>query len=159
MAQTEEMMFATEVQPDEYTDQLPEIATEKYLIFSSDGLMYGIKAERVRDIITGYAITYLPQVPGYVKGVINLRGQIVPIVDIRLRLGKMPQDNFCSIVVEVDGNMVGIVVDMVEQMVDVPLDAILPVPTSNGQAMVSGMCTLPDGNTMLELDCELLLHE
>ena len=158
MQQTEEVLFATE-QPDDYTDQIPEIQTDKYLIFSSDGLMYGIKAGQVKDIITDYAITYLPQVPSYVKGVINLRGQIIPIIDIRLRLGKMPQDNFCGIVVDVDGNMVGILVDMVEQMVDVPLDAILPVPISNGQAMVSGMCTLPDGNTMLELDCELLLHD
>ena len=161
MAQVEEMMFATEAQIDEYNDQIPEIATEKYLIFSSDGLMYGIKAEQVMDIITGYTITYLPQVPGYVKGVINLRGQIIPVVDIRLRLGKMPQDNALSIVVEVDGNLVGLVVDMVEQMVDVPLADILPVPTNSGgsQAMVSGMCTLPDGNTMLELDCEQLLHD
>ena len=149
-----------ETQTDEYGNQLPEIATEKYLIFSSDKLMYGIKTKQVRDIITGYSITYLPQVPNYVKGVINLRGQIVPIIDIRLRLGKMPQDNFCSITVEVDGNMVGILVDMVEQMVDVPLADILPVPTNSdvSRAMVSGMCTLPDGNTMLELDCEQLLH-
>ena len=159
MAQTEEVLFATETEMDEYTDQMSEISTEKYLIFSSDGLMYGIKAEQVKDIITDYAITYLPRVPGYVRGVINLRGQIIPMVDIRLRLGKPEQDNFCGIVVDVDGNMVGMVVDMVEQMVDVPLDAILPVPTSSGQAMVSGMCTLPDGNTMLELDCELLLHD
>ena len=90
---------------DNYNDQLPEIATEKYLIFSSDSLMYGIKAEQVRDIITGYTITYLPRVPGYVRGVINLRGQIIPIVDIRLRLGKPEQDNFCGIVVDVDGSM------------------------------------------------------
>ena len=161
MQQAEEVLFATEAQIDDYTDQAPEIQTNKYLIFSSDSLMYGIKAELVKDIITGYSITYLPQVPGYVKGVINLRGQIIPIVDIRLRLGKMPQDNFCSIVVEVEGNMVGIVVDMVEQMVDIPLDDILPVPTNSGgsHAMVSGMCTLPDGNTMLELDCEQLLHD
>lgn len=159
MQQTEEVLFATESQMDNYTEQAPEIQTEKYLIFSSDGLMYGIKADQVKDIITDYAITYLPQVPGYVKGVINLRGQIIPMVDIRLRLGKMPQESFCGIVVDVDGNMVGILVDMVEQMVDVPLDAILPVPTSRGQAMVRGMCTLPDGSTMLELDCELLLHE
>ena len=160
MQQTEEVLFARE-QEDDYTDQPVELQTDKYLIFSSDGLMYGIKAELVKDIITGYSITYLPQVPGYVKGVINLRGQIIPIVDIRLRLGKMPQDNFCSIVVEVDGNMVGIVVDMVEQMVDVPKEDILPVPTNSGgsQVMVSGMCTLPDGNTMLELDCAQLLHD
>ena len=158
MQQTEEVLFARE-QEDDYTDQPVELQTDKYLIFSSDGLMYGIKADLVKDIITDYAITYLPQVPSYVRGVINLRGQIIPMVDIRLRLGKMPQENFCGIVVDVDGNMVGILVDMVEQMVDVPLDAILPVPTSKGQAMVSGMWTLPDGNTMLELDSELLLHE
>ena len=160
MQQTDEVLFAME-QEDNYTDQPSEIQTEMYLVFSSANLMYGIKAELVKDIITDYTITYLPQVPNYVKGVINLRGQIIPIVDIRLRLGKMPQDNFCSIVVEVDGNMVGIVVDMVEQMVDVPKEDILPVPTNSGgsQVMVSGMCTLPDGNTMLELDCAQLLHD
>ena len=159
ISKSEEVLFATEADMDNYNDLIPEIATEKYLIFSSDGLMYGIKAEQVKDIITGYAITYLPRVPNYVRGVINLRGQIVPMVDIRLRLGKPEKDNFCGVVVDVDGNMVGILVDMVEQMVDVPLDAILPVPTSSGQIMVSGRCTLPDGNTMLELDCELLLHD
>lgn len=159
MLQSEEVLFATESEEDDYNDQLPEIATEKYLIFSSDGLMYGIKAEQVKDIITDYTITYLPRVPDYVRGVINLRGQIIPVVDIRLRLGKPEQNNFCGIVVDVDGSMVGILVDMVEQMVDVPLDSILPVPTSTSQAMVSGMCTLHDGNTMLELDCGLLLHD
>ena len=160
MTQTDEMLFATEAQQiQQRADQSVEIATEKYLIFSSDNLMYGIKAEQVKDIITDYAITGIPQVPNYVRGVINLRGQIIPMLDIRLRLGKAPQDNFCGIVVDVDGNMVGILVDMVEQMVDVPLEAILPVPTSSGHAMVSGMCTLADGHTMLELDCELLLHD
>ena len=159
MLQSEEVLFATESDVDDYNDRLPEIATEKYLIFSSDGLMYGIKAEQVKDIITDYTITYLPRVPDYVRGVINLRGQIIPVVDIRLRLGKPEQNNFCGIVVDVDGSMVGILVDMVEQMVDVPLDSILPVPTSTSQAMVSGMCTLHDGNTMLELDCGLLLHD
>ena len=159
ISKSEEVLFAREQEVDNYTEQLPEIVTEKYLIFSSDSLMYGIKAEQVKDIITDYTITYVPHVPNYVKGVINLRGQIVPIVDIRLRLGKPDQNNFCGIVVDVEGSMVGILVDMVEQMVDVPLDAILPVPTSTSQAMVSGMWTLPDGNTMLELDCELLLHD
>ena len=157
MQQTDEVLFAME-QEDNYTDQPSEIQTEMYLVFSSANLMYGIKAELVKDIITDYTITYLPQVPNYVKGVINLRGQIIPVVDIRLRLGKPEEKNFCGIVVDVDGNMVGILVDMVEQMVDVPIGSILPVPTSRGQAMVSGMCTLPDGNTMLELDCNLLLH-
>lgn len=105
ISKSEEVLFAREQEVDNYTEQLPEIVTEKYLIFSSDSLMYGIKAEQVKDIITDYTITYVPHVPNYVKGVINLRGQIVPIVDIRLRLGKPDQNNFCGIVVDVEGSI------------------------------------------------------
>ena len=151
-------MFATEAQIDEYTDQIPEISTEKYLIFSSDGLMYGIKAELVKDINTDYTITYLPRVPNYVRGVINLRGQIVPIIDIRLRLGKPPREDCCVVVTNVDNNLIGIVVDGMEKMVDVSKEAILPMPTHSSQMLVSGMCSLPGGGTMLILDCDLLLH-
>ena len=159
MPQTEEVLFATESQQlDDYTDQSPEIQTDKYLIFSSSGLMYGIKADMVKDIITGYAITYLPQVPSYVLGVINLRGQIIPMVDIRLRLGKMPRDKCIIMVVNVESEAVGILVDTVEKMVDIPRDIILPMPTQNHQKLISGMCSLPEGGTLLILDCDLLLH-
>ena len=156
----ENMLFITEDQLALNTlEDTAEVQTTKYMIFVSDELMFGLDANNVVEIITDHTITHLPMVPDYISGIINLRGQIIPVVDIRLRLGKPEEKNFCGIVVDVDGNQVGILVDMVEQMVDVPLDAILPVPTSSGQAMVSGMCTLPDGNTMLELDCELLLHD
>ena len=151
--QVEDEELENAVQEDEGVD------SRKYLIFTVDDLKIGIDAEQVVEIMNAYSATYLPMMPSYIQGVFNMRGQIIPVVDIRLRLGKPEEKNFCGIVVDVDGNMVGILVDMVEQMVDVPLDAILPVPTSSGQAMVSGMCTLPDGHTMLELDCELLLHD
>ena len=131
----------------------------RYLTFFIDDTCYGIELLYISEIISDLPVTHIPGLPVYFKGVINLRGQIIPMVDIRLRLGKPSEDNSCGIVVDVEGNMVGILVDMVEQMVDVPLDAILPVPTSRGQAMVCGMCTLPDGNTMLELDCGLLLQD
>ena len=62
MAQTEEVLFAQE-QEDAYNEQPPEIQTNKYLIFSSDGLMYGIRTDLVKDIITDYTITYLPRCP------------------------------------------------------------------------------------------------
>ena len=159
MQQTEEVLFATEDQFDDYTDQPPEIATEKYLIFSSDGLMYGIKAEQVKDIITDYAITYLPQVPPYVRGVINLRGQIIPIIDIRLRLGKPQADESCIMVFNEGSDCMGILVDGVDKMVEISRDSILPMPTQNPQKLISGMCSLPDGETLLILDCALLLHE
>ena len=110
------------------------------------------------EIITDHTITYLPRVPHYVRGIINLRGQLIPIIDMRLRLGKMPEDEHCIMVVNVENNVVGLLVDGVERMADIPRDSILPMPTQNPQKLISGMCSLPDGATMLVLDCSLLLH-
>ena len=66
-----------------------EMQATKYLICLSDGLRYGLDAEQVVEIITDHTITPLPCVPGYVQGVINLRGQIIPVIDLRLRLGSL----------------------------------------------------------------------
>ena len=141
-------------------EEIPaEIQSEKYLICVSDSLLYGIVAEQVVEIITDHTITYLPRVPHYVRGIINLRGQIIPIIDMRLRLGKMPEDEHCIMVVNVENNVVGLLVDGVERMADIPRDSILPMPTQNPQKLISGMCSLPDGGTLLILDCGLLLHE
>ena len=159
MTQTDEMLFATEAQQiQQRADQSVDIATEKYLIFSSDNLMYGIKAEQVKDIITDYAITGIPQVPNYVRGVINLRGQIIPILDVRLRLGKPSREDSLVVVLNLDGTQLGILVDAVDQMIDIPKYNILPMPAHNTQLLVSGMCSLPDGSgTMMVLDCEQLM--
>ena len=140
-------------------EEIPaEIQSEKYLICVSDSLLYGIVAEQVVEIITDHTITYLPRVPHYVRGIINLRGQLIPIIDMRLRLGKMPEDEHCIMVVNVENNVVGLLVDGVERMVDIPREAILPMPTQNPQKLISGMCSLPEGTTVLILDCDLLLH-
>ena len=160
MTQTDEMLFATEAQQiQQRADQSVEIATEKYLIFSSDNLMYGIKAELVKDIITDYTITYLPQVPNYVKGVINLRGQIIPILDIRARLGmESKEDDSLVVVINLGDVQLGILVDAVDQMLDIPKSNLLPMPANSTQLLVSGMCSLPDGSgTMMVLDCEQLM--
>ena len=155
----ENVLFARETEPDAAAAEgAPEILTDKYLIFVSDNLFYGIDAEQVVELITDHTITRLPRVPHYVRGIINLRGQIIPIIDIRLRLGKPEAGENCIMVVNVDNNCVGILVDGVEKMVDIPRDTILPMPTQNPQKLISGMCSLPDGATMLVLDCSLLLH-
>ncbi len=155
----ENMLFATEDQLENPEEQLVEVQTDKYLIFASDDLLYGIDADQVVEIITNHTITYLPRVPHYVRGIINLRGQLIPILDIRMRLGKMPGDKYCVVVVNVGGDQIGILVDGVEKMVDVPKEDILPMPTQNSEKMISGMCSLADGGTMLVLDCELLIHD
>ncbi len=136
-----------------------ENQTSKYLICISDGLLYGIDAEHVETIITDHTITRLPRVPHYVRGIINLRGQIIPVIDIRLRLGKPQADENCIMVVNEGSESMGILVDGVDKMVDVLQRSILPMPTQNPQKLISGMCSLPDGKTLLILDCSLLLHE
>ena len=120
---------------------------------------YGLDAGQVVEIITDFSITYLPQVPHFVRGVINLRGQIIPVVDIRLRLGKMLNEECIIIVVSLNGHEIGILVDNVEKMVDVPKASILPMPNQSAQKLVSGICSLPEVGTILILDCDQLVHE
>ena len=136
-----------------------EALTDQYLICISDGLLYGVDAEQVETIITDHTITRLPRVPHYVRGIINLRGQIIPIIDIRLRLGKPEADESCIVVVNEGSDSMGLLVDGVDKMVDVVRSSILPMPTQNPQKLISGMCSLPEGKTLLILDCGLLLHE
>ena len=102
--------------------------------------------------------TYLPMMPDYILGIFNMRGQIIPIMDIRLRLGKSPVEEGILIVIDYNNNQLGIQVDSVDLMLDIPNDSIVPIPSQSAQKLVSGMCTLPDGSgTMLVLDCEQLI--
>ena len=78
---------------------------------------------------------------------------------MRLRLSLMPVDTDCIIVLNVNEMQIGILVDTVNQIIDIPVETILPMPAHNAQKYVSGMCAMPDGSgTMLVLDCSLLLQ-
>ena len=132
---------------------------ERCLTFESGDLILYISTKHVIEIINNHSITPLPLVAPYIKGIINLRGQIIPVIDLRLRLGKMPQEDCCIMVVNVENESISILVDGVDKMVDVFPNSILPMPTQNPQKLISGMCSLPDGKTLLILDCGLLLHE
>lgn len=153
----EDMIFSTDDGGVSAT-AVAEVQTDKFLIFESDHLQFGARVEYVVEIITNHVITHLPIVPNYISGIINLRGQIIPIVDIRLRLGKPPREDCDVIVLNVDGTQMGILVDSVAQMVDIPQENVLPMPAHNTQKLISGMCSLPGGGTMLVLDCTLLLQ-
>jgi len=158
---SEDVMFAIEDETEETSRQEDTVDSKKYLIFMTDDLKFGVDAVCVLEIITNHVITYLPMVPDFIRGIINLRGQMIPIVDIRLRLGKMQREDCLVIVLNIDSTQVGILVDSVDQMIDIPKADILPMPAQDGQLLVSGMCTLPDGSgTMMVLDHEQLLpHE
>ena len=160
MHPNEDLMFITEDQVEELLgSQVEEIVdTQKYLIFNTDNLKFGIDANSVVEIITNYSITFLPMLPDFVRGIFNLRGDMIPILDIRLRLGKESREDCLVIVLNVDGTQLGILVDSVDQMLDIPKEDILPTPINHNQKLVSGMVTLPDGSgTMMVLACEELL--
>lgn len=154
---SEETLFAIDNQTDAVAVD-DAVDTSKFLIFITDNLKIGVDADNVVEIITSHSITYLPMVPHYISGIINLRGQMMPIIDIRLRLGKEPKEDCLIIVLNINGTQMGILVDAVDQMIDIPKNGVLPVPARSNQILVNGMCTLPDGSgTMLVLDCEQLL--
>lgn len=135
---------------------------ERFLTFLSDGLTFAVSTNNVIEIITNHTITFLPMVPGFVKGIINLRGQIIPIIDIRLRLGKPSIDytrTTCIIVLEINTISIGIIVDAVSQVSDIDRSLISSVPVNNQQELVYGMISIDENNVVLLLDCLQLVDE
>ncbi len=131
---------------------------EQFLVFQCDALRVGIRVDCVVEALINQSITPLPMLPNYVCGIINLRGEVVPVVSIRLRLGKPAADEQSVIVLNINGMQVGVLVDRVDQMVKLPRSSLLPMPATNGQKLMCGMSSLPDGGTMLELDAAALLE-
>lgn len=132
---------------------------QKYLTFMSSNLVYGIAIENVVEIITNHTITKLPMVPDYVLGIMNLRGQIVPVVDIKQRMRKSrceKTSDSCIIILEVENISIGIFVDAVLQVINI--NAKVSAPPLKNHEFISGMVNLPDGTVMYCLDCELLVN-
>lgn len=107
----------------------------KYLTFALGQEEYGLEILKVREIFGYMEITSIPQTPGYVKGVINLRGQVIPVVDLRLKFGMNEaeiSDQTCIIVVEITQGskqfQTGIVVDHVSEVLDIEGDSIEAAP-------------------------------
>lgn len=157
----EETLFAVEDQFADFQSEeaIDNVETSKFLIFVIDNLKIGVNADHVVEIITNHVVTYLPMVPDFIRGIINLRGQMMPIMDLRLRLGKESKEDGLVIVLNIDGTPMGILVDAVDQMIDIPNETLHTMPECSEQRLVSGMATIPDGtgSTMLMLDCEQLL--
>lgn len=107
----------------------------KFLTFSLAGEEYGIGILKVKEIIGMMPVTLVPQTPSFVKGVINLRGKVIPVVDLRLKFGMDTisyTERTCIIVVEIGSNggstMMGIVVDSVSEVMNIKKDDIEETP-------------------------------
>jgi purine-binding chemotaxis protein CheW len=138
----------------------------KYLTFSLAGEEYGIGILKIKEIIGMMPITTVPQTPGFVKGVVNLRGKVIPVIDLRLRFGMGGieyTERTCIIVVEIDGQsgtvQIGIVVDSVSEVLNVRAEDIEDTPafgTKLNTEYILGMAKM-EGGVKILLDIDRVL--
>lgn len=125
--------------------------TSKVLVFALGPEEYGVEILRVREIIGMLDITPLPQMPAYVKGVINLRGRIIPVIELRGKLGLDPAaytEKTCIVILEVQdtstGEMypMGAIVDSVREVLDLATDQVQPPPKFGGSVNIESITGL-----------------
>ena len=121
----------------------------KWLTFWLDKQLYSLSILNVEQIVSMQPITEMPEYPAYAKGIINLRGNIIPLIDLRLRLGKKEaeyNDRTCVIINKVKGSMIGFIVDEVDAVVDITADIVSKPPRMDDRAesYLIGVARLPD---------------
>jgi len=142
----------------------------KYLTFTLDKEEYGIGILKIKEIIGMMPITSVPQTPDFVKGVINLRGQVIPVIDLRLRFGMKEigyTERTCIIVVEIKQEsgkiIIGIVVDSVSEVLNIKGEEIEPTPTFGTRLnteYILGMAKISGGvKILLDIDRVLTSDE
>lgn len=136
---------------------------DKYLTFSVGNEDYGIEIRYVTEIIGIQMITEIPELPDYVKGIINLRGKIIPVMDVRLRFKKEPipyNDRTCVIVVDIRDISIGLIVDRVSEVLSIAEHEIVPPPEMNkaGNRYIKGIGKA-ENEVKLLLDCDKLLND
>ncbi|MBN2427978.1 MAG: purine-binding chemotaxis protein CheW [Deltaproteobacteria bacterium] len=132
-----------------------------FLTFRIGNEDFGLEIRYVTEIIGIQKITEVPDMPVFMQGVINLRGKVIPVMDIRLRFG-LPSREYdertCIIVVQVGKKSVGLVVDKVNEVASISDDAIEPPPRTEGNGYIQGIGKNGDEVKIL-LDVQRLLYE
>lgn len=139
---------------------------DKYLIFSIGEQYYGIDIKYVIEIIGIEPITEVPELPDYIRGVINLRGKIIPVMDVRLKFKKAEKeydDRTCIIVVEIENICIGLIIDRVLEVVSIDENSISPPPKTssnkdNANKYIKGIGKMQNQIRLL-IDCHKLLEE
>lgn len=137
---------------------------DKYLTFRVENESYGIDIQYVTEIIGIQPVTEVPELPEYIRGIINLRGNIIPVMDVRLRFKKTYleyNDRTCIIVVDIHRTSIGLIVDSVSEVLSIAGSDIVQPPEINktsGNRYIKGIGKT--GNEVkLLLDCNKLLSE
>ena len=153
-------------------DELLDISDEddtqksKYMTFKSGNEHFGLGIQYVNEIIQIPSITAIPRTEDYIKGLINLRGKIIPVIDVRLRFKQEPfeyDDRTCIIVIIVNSVAVGLIVEQIAEVIEIKEENILPPPKAGrldktDHRLVYGIARV--GNSVkLLLDPDKLLND
>ena len=136
----------------------------RYLTFNVGEEVFGIDIEYVTEIIGVQPVTQIPEIADYIKGVINLRGKIIPVIDVRLKFKKDAieyDDRTCIIVVDTQEIIVGLIVDKVSEVMTIDDEDIAPPPSNKTgirNRYIQGIGKI-DGEVKLLLDCKKLFDE
>lgn len=153
----------SEVLMDDLMVQQEETHKDKFLTFTLGKEYYGIEIKYVTEIIGIQPITEVPELPEYIRGIVNLRGKIIPVMDVRLRFKKEFKeynDRTCIIVIDAENMLIGLIVDSVSEVLSIPGEDIVAPPDLNQSQnkYIKGIGKI--GNDVkLILDCEKLLSE
>ncbi len=139
---------------------------DTYVTFKSGNEYFGLEIRYVNEIIVYQEITQIPESEDYIKGLINLRGKIIPVIDVRLRFKQEPipyTDRTCIIVINVQGTVVGLIVEKVAEVVEIKKENILSTPTVGNEEKCQNKYVYGVGkvgeSVKLLLDPELLLKD
>ncbi|MGI5936505.1 MAG: chemotaxis protein CheW [Oscillospiraceae bacterium] len=134
----------------------------RYLTFLIGSQTYGLEIRYVTEIIGMQPLTVMPEMPFYFKGIINLRGIVIPLMDVRLRFGKQEReydDRTCVIVINFFDIFIGLIVDSVSEVLTIADENVLELPKSmSGNRYLKNLGKSGD-DVILLLDCEKLLME
>jgi purine-binding chemotaxis protein CheW len=149
---------------EELHDMDEDTQKDKYLTFHLGTEDYGIEIRFVTEIIGIQKITVIPEMPAYIKGVINLRGKIIPVMDVRMRFhlqARAYDERTCVVVVNIHDSAVGLVVDTVSEVVDIPsgqIESAAGLNRSKANAFIQGIGKIGDDIKII-LDVNRLLYD
>lgn len=148
---------------DDFNELDEDTMKGKFLTFSLGSEFYGIEIQYVTEIVGIQPITEVPELPYFIKGIINLRGRIIPVMDVRTKFKKDEatyNDRTCIIVVDVHEISIGIIVDEVSEVLNIEEENIVPPPRvgGNGRKYIKAIGKNSE-NVILIIDCEQLLDK
>ena len=132
---------------------------DRFLTFYIEDTFYSIELCHIIEIISIQLTTYVPGLPEYFKGIINLRGKVVPVIDVRLKFGQPPReydDKTCIIIVTIHDMQVGLIVDRVAEVVSIETEHrnVLPTAGNRNTNRYLSFIAKVDNKAILNIDCE-----